>query len=189
MITMKDIIIEGHPTLNKKAKDVNLPLTKNDKDLITDLMDYVKNSINPEISEKYDLRPAVGIAAPQVNVSKRIFVVSFYNLDGILYEYALINPTMEVLDDSLIYLPGGEGCLSVERETEGLTPRYNEVLIKAHRYDIASDNLVKIEIKLSGYEGIVFQHEYDHLEGVLFTEKLYPELKDAKPAFLIKDDV
>lgn len=189
MIKMKDIILEGHPTLNKKAQDVNLPLSKRDKDLIIDLMNYVDNSNNPEISEKYDLRPAVGIAAPQINISKRIFVVKFYNLDGILYEYALINPTMEILDDSLIYLPGGEGCLSVERETEGLTPRYNEILIKALRYDIAGDCLVPIEIKLSGYEGIVFQHEYDHLEGILFTEKLYPEIKDAKPAFLIKDDV
>lgn len=188
MILMDDIIKEGHPTLTKKAKKVDLPLSKNDKKTLKDLMNYVKNSVNPEMVEKYDLRPSVGIAAPQINISKRMFVVSFYNLDGILYEYALVNPTLEVLNNNKIYIPGGEGCLSVVRETEGITPRYKEVLIKAHRYDIASDTLVPIELKLSGYEAIVFQHEYDHLEGILFTEKLFDELKDATPAFLIEDD-
>ena len=189
MILMDDIIIEGHPTLNKKAQDVAVPLSNNDKKILKDMLEYVHNSVDPELSKKYDLRAAVGISAPQINISKRMFVVSFYNFDSILYEYALINPTMEVLDDKIIYLPGGEGCLSVERVTEGLTPRYSKVLIKGLRYDFQANILVPIEMVLSGYEGIVFQHEFDHLEGVLFTEKLFDTLENATPAFLIEDDV
>lgn len=183
MILMKDIIIEGHPTLTKKAQDINLPLSFNHKKLAKDLLGYVKNSIDPEMIEKYDLRPSVGIAAPQVNESIRMFAVHVYDFNDILHEHILINPIMEVLDDSIIYLPGGEGCLSIERETIGLTPRYNKIKITAHRYDPYGDIVAPVELYLEGYIGIIFQHEYDHLEGVLFTEKLYDELPNAKPAY------
>lgn len=189
MILMDDIIKEGHPTLNKRAKEVNLPLTLNDKKLLKEMLEYVRNSQDNELATKYDLRPAVGIAAPQINVSKRMFVVSVTNFDNILYEYMLINPTMEVSDANLIYLPGGEGCLSVDRETSGLTPRYSKVKIKAYQYLERANLVVPIELNLSGYIGIVFQHEFDHLEGILFTDKLYPEILDAKPAFeIISED-
>lgn len=183
MILMDDIIVEGHPTLNKRAQEVSLPLSNNDKKLLLEMLEFVKNSQDEEIAQKYNLRPAVGIAAPQLNISKRLFVVHFYGFDGILYEYLLINPTLEVIGKDNIYLPGGEGCLSVVRETEGLTPRYNKIMLKAHHFDPYANTVVPIELGLDGYVGIVFQHEYDHLEGVLFTEKLYDELPNAKPAF------
>lgn len=186
MILMDDIIREGHPTLNKRAQDVSLPLSNNDKKLLKEMLEFVTNSQDNELAEKYDLRPAVGIAAPQLNIPKRMFVVHFVGFDNTLYEYLLINPSLEVLDNTDIYLPGGEGCLSVDRPTEGLiTPRHNRVLLKAHRFDPYANIVVPIELELNGYEGIVFQHEYDHLEGVLFTEKMYPELPNAKPAFEI----
>lgn len=183
MILMDDIIREGHPTLNKKAVDVVMPLSINDKKLLKEMLEFVKNSQDEELAKKYDLRPAVGIAAPQLNISKRMFVVYFQSFDNNLYEYLLINPSITVLEDSEIYLPGGEGCLSVDRETNGLTPRHKRILIEGLRYDPYADIVVPIELELSGYEAIVFQHEYDHIEGILFTEKLYPELPDAKPAF------
>src|SRR5690554_261777 len=183
MILMDDIIREGHPTLTKKAKEVSLPLTITDKKLLKDMLEYVRNSVDPEISKKYDLRPSVGIAAPQLNVSKRMFVVSVTDFDGVLYEYMLINPTLEVSDESVIYIPGDEGCLSVDRETDGLTPRYNKVKIKALQYLEKANIVVPIELNLSGYIGIVFQHEHDHLEGIMFTDKLYPEIPNSKPAF------
>lgn len=188
MILMEDIIKEGHPSLNKVSKEVLLPLTIADKKLLKDMIEFVKNSQDHELSEQYDLRPAVGIAAPQLNVNKRMFVIYVHDFDNILYEYLLVNPTLEILNDETIYLPGGEGCLSVERETSGITPRYHEILVKGYHYDYKADLLIPIELKLNGYIGIVFQHEYDHLEGVLFTEKLFDELKDAKPAFEITND-
>lgn len=187
MILMKDIIREGHPTLTKKAENVNIPLSQADKLLLARLMEFVKNSQDEELAEKYGLRAGVGIAAPQVNVSKRMFVIHTEDLDGKLYSYALVNPKILKKSNSLIYLPGGEGCLSVDRETEGLTPRYESISIEAHSYDIETDTLRLITLHLTGYIAIVFQHEYDHLEGILFTQKLFNELPHAKPAFIISE--
>ena len=185
MILMDDIIKEWYPTLNKVAKDVPLPLTISDKKLLKDMMEYVRNSQNQELATKYDLRPAVGISAPQLNISKRLFVIYVEDFNGVLYDYMLINPKLTILNEDKIYLPGGEGCLSVDRETTGITPRFNNVLIEAHRFDDKANIVVPIELRVSGYIGIVFQHEYDHLEGILFTEKMYPEIENAKPAFEI----
>lgn len=183
MILMKDIIREGHKTLVTVAKEVRLPLTKADKKLLKDLLEYVKNSQNDEMVETYGLRPAVGIAAPQVNVSKRMFACHVQDFDGKLYSYALVNPVLKEKGNGLIYIPGGEGCLSVDRETEGLTPRYQSVTFEALSYDIEHDTLTPVELKLDGYVGIVFQHEFDHLNGILYVSKLFPELPHARPAF------
>lgn len=183
MILMEDIIKEGHPNLTKKALDVTLPLSINDKKVLKDMLEFVKNSQDDEIAEEYELRGAVGIAAPQLNISKRMFVVHVHDEHNILHEHILINPTLEILDDSIIYLPGGEGCLSIERPTEGLTPRYNKIKLTAHRYDPYADIVVPVEITLNGYIAIVFQHEYDHLDGVLFTDKLYKSIENSKSVF------
>lgn len=188
MILMKDIIREGHKTLTEIAKPVQLPLGKADKKLLKDLMEFVQNSIDEELSIKYDLRPSVGIAAPQVNVSKRMFVVHAENLDGVLYSHAIINPIITNKSTEIIYLPGGEGCLSVDRETEGLTPRYKWIEIEAFRYDIPSDQVMKIKMRLEGYIAIVFQHEIDHLDGILYVSKLFESLPFAKPAFTLSED-
>jgi peptide deformylase len=183
MLTMKNVIREGHKTLETVAKEVKLPLTQADKKLLKDLLEYVINSQDDEIAEKYDLRPAVGIAAPQVNVSKRMFAVHVTDFDGTLYSYALVNPIIKAKGKDLIYVPGGEGCLSVDRKTEGLTPRYDWVLFEALSYDFQTGELFPIELKVEGYVGIVFQHEFDHLNGIMYTTKLFPELPQAKPAF------
>lgn len=183
MILMKDIIREGHKTLTTVAKEVKLPLSKTDKKLLKDLLQYVKNSQDPDFVEKYQIRPAVGIAAPQVNQSKRMFAVHVEDFDGVLYSYALVNPKITKKSASLIYLPGGEGCLSVDRETEGLTPRYESITIESLAYDEATDKLFPIKLDLNGYIGIVFQHEYDHIDGILYVSKLFPSIPNAKPAF------
>lgn len=183
MITMKNVIREGHPTLTKVAQDVKIPLSKTDKKLLKDMLNYVINSQDDELAERYELRPAVGIAAPQVNVSKRMFAVHVTDFDGTLYSYALVNPVLISKSLDIIYVPGGEGCLSVDRETEGLTPRYGKVSFKALNYDIHNDTLSPIELHLEGYVGIVFQHEFDHINGIMFTTKLFPSLPQARPAF------
>ncbi len=185
MILMKNIIREGHKTLETVAKPVHVPLSKADKKTLKSLLEFVINSQDETMVERYDLRPAVGLAAPQINVSKRMFAVHVHDLDGTLYSYALVNPVLKEKSKDLIYLPGGEGCLSVDRETEGLTPRYREVVFEALAYDDVSDLLVPVALHLEGYVGIVFQHEYDHLNGILFTTKLFPELPHAEPAYKV----
>ncbi len=187
MILMKNIIREGHKTLETVAKEVKIPLSNADKKLLKDLLQYVKNSQNEDMVEKYGLRPAVGIAAPQVNVSKRMFACHVQDFDGTLYSYALVNPVLTHKSQDIIYLPGGEGCLSVDRETEGITPRYKSVTFEALHYDIKSDQLIPVKLELEGYIGIVFQHEFDHINGILYTTKLFDELPHAKPAFEFLD--
>lgn len=71
MLTMEDIIRDGHPTLREVAAEVPMPPSEEDKKVLNDLMDYVKNSQNPEIAAKYGLRAGIGLAAPQINVSKK----------------------------------------------------------------------------------------------------------------------
>lgn len=183
MILMEDIIKEGHPNLTKKAMDVQLPLSSNDKKILKEMLEFVKNSQDEKLAEEYDLRGAVGIAAPQLNINKRMFVIHVHDFNNILHEHILINPTLTITDESVIYLPDGEGCLSIERPTEGLTPRAKAISIKAHRYDPYADIVVPVEINLDGYIGIVFQHEYDHLDGVLFIDKLHTELPEGKSVF------
>jgi peptide deformylase len=192
MLTMKDVIREGHKTLNQIAKEVTLPLSKEDKDLLKALKQYVVDSQTEEKVKQFDLRPSVGIAAPQVNVSKRMYAVHVEDFDGLLYSYMLVNPKIIQKNNALIYLPGGEGCLSVDRETEGLTPRYESIILEAYRYIEETDEVVPIQLPLSGYIGIVFQHELDHLNGILYTQKLFKELPSAKPAFelpQLEDDI
>jgi len=187
MLTMKDVIREGHPTLYLKAKEVSLPLSKEDKQLLIDLHEYVMNSTDEAMLEQFDFRPSVGIAAPQVNVSKRLYAVHVEDFDGTLYSYMLINPVIKEKSSELIYLPGGEGCLSVDRETDGITPRYASFVLEAFRYIKETDQVMPIILHLSGYIGIVFQHELDHLNGVLYTQKLFETLPSAKPAFTLPE--
>ncbi|MFH0766995.1 MAG: peptide deformylase [Bacillota bacterium] len=188
MILMKNIIREGHKTLETVAKEVKLPLSRADKKLLKEMLEFVINSQNVDMVEMYELRPAVGIAAPQVNVSKRMFATHVTDFDGILYSYALVNPVLKAKSNEIIYVPGGEGCLSVDRPTEGITPRYKHVTFEALSYDLASDQLFSVELHLEGYVGIVFQHEFDHINGIMFTTKLFSELPFAEPAFQLPDE-
>ena len=89
---MNDIIQDGHPTLREVAKEVPLPASEEDKKILHSLLEYVKNSQDPEIAAKYGLRSGIGLAAPQINVSKRMIGVHVTDEKGKLYSYALFNP-------------------------------------------------------------------------------------------------
>lgn len=182
MLTMNDIIREGHPTLAIKAKDVELPLTNEDKQTLKLMMEFLENSQDPEISEEYELRPGVGLAAPQINISKRMLAVFTYDeLGEKLYKHLLINPKIVSHSVKRTYLPGGEGCLSVDREVEGITPRHKTVTIKGYFYDVETEKTTLGSLRLTGYVSVVFQHEIDHLNGILFVEKLFEELEGVEP--------
>ena len=78
MITMKEIIRDPHDTLRLKAQPVELPLNDEDRKTLHDMMDYLKRSQDDKIAEQQQLRPGVGIAAPQINISKQISVFCKY---------------------------------------------------------------------------------------------------------------
>lgn len=175
MITMKDIIREGHETLYKVAEEVPIPMPEEDKELLFKMMAYVKNSIDEEKSKKYGLRPAVGLAAPQVNVAKRMTAV--YTTDEknlTLHSYMMVNPKIISHSEELTYLPMGEGCLSIDREVEGLVMRYRRITVET--YLLQEDgSLEKARLRLKGYPAIVVQHEIDHLNGILFPSRINPD--------------
>ncbi len=169
IITMNDIVREGAPILRKKTKEVPLPVSSKDKDALLCMLQYLKNSQDPNISKKYKLRPGVGLSANQIGLDKRMFAALFDDGDKDK-EYMLINPKIISHSLNMIYLPEGEGCLSVDREVEGLVPRYEKIKVKA--YDINGQELI---LKFKGYHSIVIQHEIDHLEGIMFYDRINKE--------------
>lgn len=186
MILMNNIIDESNKNIFKESKPCRLPISFADKRLARRMHEYITNSITPDICEKYDLRPAVGLAAPQVNILKRMFAVHFDNIDGVQYSFAAFNPVIIERSEEIIYLPGGEGCLSVNRETEGLTPRNKKITATFIKWDFINPPKEVTET-FEGYPAIVFQHEYDHLSGTLFVDTIALELPNAEPAFDIEE--
>ena len=171
MITMKDIIREGHPTLRKVAEEVTLPPTEEDKEVLRSLLEYVVNSQDPEVASKYGLRPGIGLAAPQINVSKKMLAVNVIDEKGTLYSHALFNPKIISHSVEKAYLTSGEGCLSVDRQVPGLVPRYARVTVKGWNI-----NGEEVKLRLRGLPAIVFQHEIDHLNGIMFYDHINEEI-------------
>src|SRR5690606_11209585 len=165
MITMKDIVREGHPSLTKVAQQVDIPITEEEKQLLKDMLTFLRNSQDEEIAKKYKLRAGVGLAAPQLGVEKQMFTVYYVDENEKVHEYALVNPKIVSHSVEKTFLPTGEGCLSVDREIEGYVPRYSRITVKAFDMD---NNPVKLRLK--GYLAIVFQHEIDHLNGIMFYD-------------------
>ena len=194
MYLEKDIVKEGNELLNQKCQKVTFPLSSSDEECIRGLYEYMVVSAVDELVDKYKIRPGVGIAAPQVGVEKRMFAmncVDFLDDEQKQYFYAFINPQIIAKSQKMTYLPGGEGCLSVDRVTQGLvTPRYVSIKVKGTVYDYNTKKLKNVTLLLSGYPAIVFQHEYDHLDGVLYTSKMFkPEQldKDILPLYTVNE--
>ncbi|OZU90464.1 peptide deformylase [Virgibacillus indicus] len=176
MITMKDIVREGHPSLVKVAKEVDVPLHVDDKTLLQDMITFLKNSQDEEIAKEHKLRAGVGLAAPQLGVEKRLVAIHFEDLNGKLYSYGLVNPKIVSHSVEQSYLAGGEGCLSVDRNVEGYVPRHARITLKAT--DLEGNPL---KLRLKGYAAIVFQHEIDHLNGIMFYDHINNENPFAVP--------
>lgn len=170
MLTMEDIIRDGHPTLRKIAAEVPMPPSENDKQILRDLLEYVQNSQNDEVAAQYGLRPGIGLAAPQINVSKRMIAVHVHDEKGVLYSYALFNPRIASHSVERSYLVSGEGCLSVDEAIGGFVPRYARVTVKGNDLD---GNEIKLRLK--GLPAVVFQHEIDHLNGIMFYDHINKE--------------
>ena len=168
MLINNDTIIKDDDILiREKSLDVTLPLSKEDKDLLMDMLTYVRNSTIEEIALRDNLRPAVGISAIQIGIKKKLTAISIKDEKGnVIYEYALANPKIVSNSIEKAYLKNGEGCLSVDNEHQGYIHRSARIKVKA--YDLLQDK--QIEIKAEGYLAIVLQHELDHFKGVLFYD-------------------
>ena len=170
MLLMKDILDESDKRLREISKEVEFPLSKDEKNTIKEMVEFLRNSQIPDIAEKYDLRPGMGLAAIQIGIPKRYFAVVNEYDEGQFEEYVIINP--KIISNSMekIYVEMGEGCLSVNRPFDGIVPRYARVTVEG--YDIDGN---KIKIRAREELAIAFQHEIDHLNGILFVDKIDKE--------------
>lgn len=185
LIDMKDIIREGNPTLRAVAEEVSFPLSDQDIILGEKMMQFLKHSQDPVMAEKLGLRGGVGLAAPQLDISKRIIAVlvpniteedetpqEAYDLQAVMYNPKIISHSVQ---DAA--LGEGEGCLSVDRAVPGYVIRHARVTV-----DYFDKDGEKHRIKLKGYNSIVVQHEIDHLNGVMFYDRI-----NEKDPFEVKD--
>ena len=105
----------------------------------------------------------VGIAAPQVGISKRIIWLQRFDKDGGPFE-CYLNPHLDSLFGEIG--KGPEGCLSVP-PMRGLVPRYTSVIVSY----IHPETLEPKRDTVTGYTAVIFQHECDHLDGILYIDK------------------
>ena len=165
MLKTKDILDEKDKRLRLVSKDVTFPLSKEDKKAINEMVEYLTNSQIERLAEKYDLRPGMGVAAIQLGIPKR-FLTIVHEVDEEEFDtYIICNPKIISNSTEKIYVEMGEGCLSVNREVEGIVPRYARVTVEG--YDIDGN---KIRVRAREELAIAFQHEIDHLNGIIFTD-------------------
>ena len=161
------ILDEKNKLLHQKSKDVIFPLSDKDKKNIEDMLLYLKMSQIDEYNEKYNLRAGMGLAYPQIGILKRIFVIVEELEDHTFKNYVVINPKIKSQSEELIYVGEGEGCLSVNREVEGIVPRNARITVDA--YDIEGNPYT---IRVREDIAVAFKHEIDHLNGILFVDKI-----------------
>jgi len=170
MLRTKDILDEKDKRLRLENETVTFPMDNNDKKMIKDMLEHLRLSQIEEYSIKYDLRPGMGLAAPQLGINKRFFVVCYEYDDGKFEDYVLVNPKMVSHSEELIYATEGEGCLSVNRDIEGIVPRYARVTMEGF-----DENGNPVRYRVREELAIAFQHEFDHLNGVLFFDHIDPK--------------
>ena len=161
-MTLRQIVTLPEPVLRRKAK----PITKFDKELQTLIDDMIETMRDA---------PGVGLAAPQVNVLQQLAVIEYAEDEDDEDEtegaekpakpkqlFVIINP--EIVKASEEKVNGIEGCLSIPGLI-GEVERHEAIQVKAfNRYG------KPVKLKVDGWMARIFQHEIDHLNGVLFTD-------------------
>lgn len=155
-----DILELGHPVLKQRASEVPLSQIKSEETLtcIDDLIDTMRHA------------NGAGIAANQVGISKRIFVAEVSG-NNPRYPYkpaipltVLINPSIRFLSD--LTFENYEGCLSVPN-LRGVVERHLEIEVSG--FDREGE---PVQFEMKGYSAGTFQHEFDHLDGLLFPYRV-----------------
>lgn len=174
-----DILDEKDKHLREKSVEVSFPLSKEDKKLIQRAIDHLTYSQIEEYEKKYHLRPGMGLAFPQLGFNKRIIIIVHEVEDGIFDNYVFINPEIVSESTEMIAAEAGEGCLSVNRDVEGHVPRHARITVEGYDED---GN--KIRVRAREELSIAFQHEIDHLNGILFYDRI-----DKNKPFYTEDEM
>lgn len=158
-MTIRPICITGNSVLHSKA----VPVTEFNDDL---------RALVQDMYDTMDEAPGVGLAAPQIGVNLRIFVYDWDAEDGSTQRGVVINPTLttsEIPSGEADWESESEGCLSVPGERFPLK-RAEAAVVTGVDLD---QNPVHIEA--TGWFARIFQHEFDHLEGILYVDRLSDE--------------
>ena len=159
MAYVREIITEGHPTLRRVAKRVTP----------RELADPLFQQLIDDMFETMYAAPGIGLAAPQVNVGKRLFTVDLRDEEEGHGPLVVINPKFTTVEGEV---EATEGCLSVPGMVGELT-RYERVVCVG-----LDRNGEKITLEGEGLFARCLQHEMDHLDGVLYIDKA----KNVRPA-------
>lgn len=149
------IRIMGDPVLHAPAA----PVTDFDESL---------HQLISDMFETMDAAPGVGLAAPQVGVGLRMFVYSFAEDDGTPWRGVAINPELWITPAPAVVADDEdeEGCLSFPGE------RYPLVRAEHARLIAVDGDNSPIELRASGWRARILQHEFDHLDGSLYLDRL-----------------
>lgn len=164
------IFKDSNPIMRKKSLPVTLPLSKEDRDTLDFMLDYLIKSQDEEYAKKHNIRAGVGIAAIQLGILKRMFVIYYKKNEDEIVKYQLVNPKIIETSIRKCALENGEGCLSVDKDHPGLVHRYFRIKLEAFNA-LTNENIV---IDANGYDAIVLQHEYDHLDGLFYYDRINP---------------
>ncbi len=163
IITIEDAIDKSSSVLKNKAKNVNFPLSAEDKQIISSMQAILFKA------------EGVGLAAPQVNIGLSIAVVYIPESASLLREdarvyamHTIINPEYTPVNEDEI-VSGFEGCYSV-KSVYAKIPRYKSINLKYQ-----NENGLVIKQIVTDFYARVVQHEIDHLNGILITDRLTPE--------------
>ena len=167
------IVKDSNPIMKKKSLPVSLPLSAEDKKTLDDMLEYLKLSQDEEYAQKHNIRAGIGMAAIQIGILKRMFVVYYEREEGPV-QYQLVNPKIIEYSYRKCALKDGEGCLSVDGDHPGYAHRYYKIKMEA--YDALTGR--DIIITARGFDAIVLQHEYDHLDGLFFYNRIDPNKPD-----------
>lgn len=162
-----DILDEKDKRLRLISKEASLPLSSEYRNLIQHMIDELTYSQIEELAEKYDLRPGMGLAFPQIGINERIIVIVHEVEEGQFDNYVVVNPKIVSTSSEMIAAEAGEGCLSVNRDVEGHVKRHARVTVEG--FDIDGK---KIKIRAREELSLAFQHEIDHLNGILFYDRI-----------------
>ena len=124
--------------LRLTSKEVTFPLSNQDKKAIHDMIEYLTNSQIDQLAEKYDLRPGI-YTYIYLGIPKRYLVIVHEVGEEEFDTYVICNPKIISNSAEKIYVEMGEGCLSVNRDVEGIVPRYARVTIEG--YDMEGQKL------------------------------------------------
>ena len=156
-MALRKIVTLPETVLRRKARPVST-VDKNLQTLIDDMIETMRAA------------PGVGLAAPQIGLSERIIVIEYYereedeeNEDAPKRVWTLLNP--EIVKSSDEMLMGVEGCLSIPGLV-GEVERHAAVQVRG-----LNRHGKPVKIKAEGWLARIFQHEIDHLNGVLFTDR------------------